>query len=153
MSTMIYSDIKMIFSPMTTHQQNQLKSKNLKRTVPFHKIMGTMLLRLVVRRTLSDSHLYIGRPAQDNPCSSIHSRHITTLHNRLNQSKLHQSHSLLQCQNLNRPQCQSQSIQNQLSTRSFLNQNQSRSRNRSRKNRNQFRNQKWYNKVSTRKSR
>merc|ERR1712131_4552 len=116
---MIYSDIKTIFSPMTTHQQNQLKSKNSKRTVPLHKIMGTMLLR-----------------------------HITTLHNRLNQSKLHQSHSLLQCQNLNRPQCQSQSIRNQLSTRSFLNQIQSRSRNRSRKKPNQFQNQKWYNKKN-----
>merc|ERR1712131_317460 len=112
---MIYSDIKTIFSPMTTHQQNQLKSKNTKRTVPFHKTMGTMLLR-----------------------------HITTLHNRLNQFNLHQSHNLLQFQNQNRSQCQSQSMLNQLSNRSFLSQNQS-STNRSRnRNQNQFQNQKWY---------
>merc|ERR1711953_743604 len=92
---MIYFDIKTIFSPMTIHQQSQLKSKSMKRTVPFHKIMGTMPLR-----------------------------HITTLHKRpLSQSSLSQSHSLSQNQSLS--QCQNQSVLSQLSNRSFLNQNQS----------------------------
>merc|ERR1712227_884102 len=89
---MIYSDTKMIFSPMTTHQQSQLKSKSMKRTVPFHKIMGTMPLR-----------------------------HITTPHNRqLSQLSLYRSHNLFQ--NQSRSQCQNQSMLNQLSNRSFRNQ-------------------------------
>merc|ERR1719434_608918 len=40
MFTMIYSDTKMIFSPMTIHQQSQLKSKNMKRTVPLPQDNG-----------------------------------------------------------------------------------------------------------------